>query len=441
MTQRDGRRDVAGAAALAGLALLAGACGSLSDVAITSTDRIPTATASAPDPRPAPEPRGVTDEGGVQAALDDVAAAFRAGSPDDLRPHLHDPASTFGAAWLEREANMADLPLAEYRLRLDTSLPDLATDRIRATYEGARVQVLYVQELLSLSDFDDEPAAEDLFLTLVDGGDGWKVASDRDGERLGFVSVDHLWDHGPVVTTVDGPIMALHHPDGPDPGRLVEEARAALVQADARWPLDWPQRVPIVIPRDEEELGELLHVTFDLSNFVAFATATSSGDVGEYALTGSRIVINPDRLLDRSTEIRQRILVHELIHVATRPVAGPLQPSWLEEGVAQALGEQRSTTGTGLVDAITSGALDLPTDGEFTVGGRDRVYLSYQLAWSFVDHLVARFGAEAVGNFYATVGQGSIGNPGTEAFHLDQGAREVFGVSMDDLITSWQQSR
>ena len=336
---------------------------------------------------------------------------------------------------------MAGLPLADYQLRLDTSLPDLATDRIRTAHEGARVQVLYVQELLSLADFDDAPAVEDLFLTLVDGGDGWKVATDRDAERLGFVSVDHLWDHGPVTTTVDGPIMALHHPDGPDPGRLLEEARAALVQADARWPLDWPQRVPIVIPRDEEELGELLHVTFDLSNFVAFATATSSGDVGEYELTGSRIVINPDRLLDRSTEIRQRILVHELVHVATRPVAGPLQPSWLEEGVAQALGEQRSTTGTGLVDAITSGALDLPTDGEFTVGGRDRVYLSYQLAWSFVDHLVARFGADAVGSFYATVGQSSIGNPGTEAYHLDHGAREVFGLSMDELVASWQQSR
>lgn len=420
-------------------AVLASGCGAtLADGVGTE---LPPATTSAPTPAAPERPPGVREAAEVQSLLDDVAAAFRAGDPDALAPLLHDTGPGFGERWLDRARHMADLPLAHYALRLDDDLPDLSTDRVRAAHAGDEVQVVYVVEELAFEGFDTAPAAEDLFLTVVDAGEGWRVAGDVDAEPLGFVSVDHLWDHGPVTVTRDGPVMAIHHPDGPAVGGLLDEAAAALVQADDRWPRDWSGRVPIVVPRDEDELGELLHVTFDLSNFVAFATATPVGERGSYDLTGSRVVINPARFLDRTPATRQRILVHELVHVATRPSAGPMVPSWLDEGVAQALGEEQSTTGTGLVDATPPSALALPTDGQFTVGGRDRIFLSYQLAWAFVDHLVARHGAEAVGRFYAAVGRGAVGRPGTEQHHVDRAAREVFGASLDDLVASWRGSR
>lgn len=403
--------------------------------------QVPTATAGAPTPDGPDRPPGVRDADAVQALLDDVAAAFRDGDPAALAALLHDTGPGFGERWLDRARHMADLPLSHYDLRLDDDLPDLSTRRVRESHAGDDVQVLYVVEELAFEGFDPAPAAEDLFLTVVDDGDGWRVAGDGDAEPLGFVSVDHLWDHGPVTVTRDGPVMAIHHPDGPAVDGLLDEAAAALVQADDRWPGDWPAQVPIVVPRDEEELGELLHVTFDLSNFVAFATATPVGERGTYELTGSRVVINPARFLDRSPATRQRILVHELVHVATRPSAGPMVPSWLDEGVAQALGEQQSTTGTGLVDATATSSLALPTDGQFTVGGRDRIFLSYQLSWAFVDHLVATRGADAVGAFYAAVGRGAVGRPGTEQHHVDRAAREVFGVSLDELLDAWRASR
>lgn len=395
---------------------------------------------AAPTTTPTERAPGIREAGAIQAVLDDVGKAFRAGDPEVLAPLLASTDSSFGRRWLERARHMQALPLAHYRLRLDDSLPDLSTQRVRDAHPGD-VQVVYVVEELAFEGYDPEPMAEDLFLTVVDAGDGWKVVTDVDAEALGFVSVDHLWDHGAVTVTRDGPVMAIHHPDGPDVAPLLDEATAALVQADQRWPRDWPAAVPIIVPRDEEELGELLHVTFDLSNFVAFAIATPVGERGSFELTGSRVVINPERFLARSTATRQRILVHELVHVASRPSAGPMMPSWLDEGVAQALGEQQSTTGTDLVDATAPSDLGLPTDGQFTVGGRDRIYLSYQLAWAFVDHLVATYGARAVGDFYAAAGRGAVGEAGTEQYHVDRAAREVLGASLAELVARWQASR
>lgn len=394
--------------------------------------------APADDP---PPHAGVRDEADIQDVLDRAASGFLTGDVAAVRATLHDPAGVFGQRWLQRVEHLRDVPLASYALRIDPSLPDLATGAVRSRYDDP-VQVVYVVEEHALEGFDTTgPAAEDLFLTVVETDDGWRISGDRDGEPLGLVSVDHLWDHGPVVTTRQGPVLALHHPGTASIDELLAEARRALAEAAQRWPLAWPQRVPIIVPRDEEELAELLHVTFDLSSFIAFATATPVGELDDYRLTGSRIVLNPRRFLDRSSDTRQRILVHELVHVASRPVAGPMVPSWLDEGIAQAIGEERSTTGTRLLDALATDALALPGDTEFTTGGRDGIFLSYQLAWSFVDHLTRRFGADAVARLYAAVGAGGVDAPGTEAYVVDRATRAVLDASLAELIEGWRAAR
>lgn len=389
-------------------------------------------------PSDAPDPPEATPAG-VQATLDAVARAFLAADPDALRRWLHDPDGTFGRRWLERAGNLAGVPLSRYRLTVDPSLPDLATGRVRARY-GAPAVVVAVTEEHALEGFDTAPARADLYLTLVHSDDGWRVASDAEAEPLGLVSADHLWDHGPVIASTAGPLLALHHPATGDVDgvlRALDDARAVVRE---RWPLPWPEPVVVIVPRDEDELAALLHVTFDLSQFVAFATATPTSELGRYELTGSRVLLNPARFSARTAEVRRSILVHELLHVATRSHAGPLVPSWLDEGVAQALGEQRSTTGTQLLDALVRAGrpVTLPPDAAFVTGGRQRIQLSYQLAWSFVDHLRARYGTERVARFYAAVGAGAIGQPGTEAWHVERGAREVFGAGLSDLTTSWQ---
>lgn len=429
---------------LLGLLLAASACatqGSLGppagdDAALARVDA--SAVSAAPSPSPT-----TSDLTGLDEALDAIAAAFRSGDPEALRPHLHDPGSEFGQRWLSRATHMAAIPLSTYTLAVDDSLPDLATDLVREAF-GPEAVVVYVVEEHAIEGFDlTGPATEDLFLTVVREDGRWKVIGDRHAEPLGLVSADHLWDHGPVVLTGDGPVVALHHPDTPAVDAVVAEARAALDQVIARWPLDWPRRVPVIIPRDEEELAELLHVTFDLSSFVAFATSTPVGELGEYELTGARIVVNPPRFLNRSSEVRQRILAHELLHVATRPASGPFVPAWVEEGIAQRLGEEASTTGLGLFQSLVGSGqfvAELPEDAQFTGGGRDRIFLSYQTAFAFVDWLVDQHSPEQVARFYEELGRGSVGEPGTEAYHVDRAALDVFGADIAALRERWRAS-
>ena len=198
--------------------------------------------------------------------------------------------------------------------------------------------------------------------------------------------------------------------------------------------------MPLLVPADQDELAELLHVTFSLDNFIAFATATPIVELGAVEMSGSRVLLNTSRFLDRSSETRERILVHELVHAASRPSSSPAVPSWLEEGVAQVLGEQRSTTGTSLLAGLADSDWDgsLPLDAEFSAGDRDSIFLSYQRAWSFVDFLLEEFGRDRLGQFYAAAGQGSAGRPGTGAALVDAAAREVLDAPMDELVERWR---
>lgn len=364
------------------------------------------------------------------------------GDPEALRPLLADPSSAFGRRWLQRAVHLREVPLTSYRLRLDPSLGDLATDEVRGRY-GVGTEVVYVVEEFGLAGFDARAAVHDLFLTVVPGRDGrWQVAGDSDAEGLGLVSADHLWDHGPVTTSRGDGVLVLHHPGEQDLAPVVADTRAAAATVQQRWPLPWDGRTVVVVPASQDELADLLHVTYELTDFVAFATATPAGELGAYRLTAPRVVVNPDRFLRRTRAARQRILVHELLHVATREHAGPFVPSWVEEGIAQRLGEQASTTGTALLrELVASGRFDgsLPADSEFVTGGRDRIFLSYQLSYSFFDYLVDSYGADRVAEFYRVLGRGAVGEPGREVWHVDRAARAVFGQSRDALRADWAE--
>lgn len=424
---------VALAALLAGCAVL--------DASVVSEPGLPTSTVAAPVDAPREDPGHLRLEehaDDVQVALDAISAAFLAADREALRPWLADPDSAFGERWLQRAVSMAEVPFSTYTLRLDTSGADLTTGTVPGD-GGLLVNVLEEHDLDGFEALG--PLREHLFLTMRRADDGrWTVAGDTDGESLGLVSVDHLWDHGPVVATRRGSLLALHHPGQAAVGTLLDEAARALAVTDERWPLDWPSAVPMLVPADQDELAELLHVTFSLDNFIAFATATPIVELGDVDLSGSRIMLNTGRFLDRPSATRERILVHELVHAASRPSSVPEVPSWLEEGVAQALGERQSTTGTSLLGALADTDWDgsLPLDAEFSTGDREDIFLSYQRAWSFVAWLDDQYGTEAVGAFYAAAGRASAGEPGTASARVDRAAQQVFGSSMADLRAAWR---
>jgi hypothetical protein len=380
----------------------------------------------------------VVDPDGIEATLAGLAAALRDADPDAIRPWLADPDSEVGARWRARTVNLAEVPFASYELSLDRGLPSLTTTAVRRRWGEEAQSVLAVEEHALHGHDVDGPRRDPLVLTFVPEGDRWVLVDDQGGGALGLVRGVQLWDLGPVEATSRGPLLALHRPAAGGIEQLLDEANAALTLARERWPLPWAERVPVLVPADAEELADLLNVTFDLDRFLAFATATPLVEPGRHQLTGSRVVLNPDRFGDRDPRTRELVLVHELLHVASRPYASASTPLWLEEGVAQALGEQRSTTGTRLLEGAGSAGRRLPLDVEFTTGARDGIHLAYQRAWSFSDHLVTRFGAERFARFYEEAGIGTAREPGTVSYRVDRAAREILGMPLEDLVAEWR---
>lgn len=375
---------------------------------------------------------------GIVEVLDGLARGLAAGDPAAVAALLDDPADEVGQRWQDRAEHLRGVPVHAYALRVDRRLGEVTSARVRAAHDD-EVRVIAVVEQLRLEGEDAADAAQERrTLTFVRRGAGWRLADDRDGRVLGRSTPTQLWDLGPVVATRRGDALALHHPDAPGVDPLLDETAAALDLLDERWPRDWPRRPVLLVPADREELDALLDADLHLDDFLAFATATTVSAPGEHRLVGSRVVVNPDRFPTRSREVRERVLVHELLHAATRPVGSAALPLWLEEGVAQALGEQGPSTGTARrLDALGPDGRRLPRDDEFTAAGRDETHLAYQRAWSFTEHLVRVHGAEAVAAFYVAAGA-AVTTAGTSAHHLDVAARAELGDDLDGLVARWR---
>ena len=399
-----------------------------------------------------PDPDGLRDVGRHQDGsleeeptrelsdlLDGLAQALASADDDAVEELLHDPESVVGERWRTRAANLADVPFDDLGLRLDPRSGTMTTDRARARFPDVdEVVVVGVLEEHVLAGHDlDGPARHRHTLTFVRMDGDWRLADDRDGRILGRPEPGFLWDLAPVTTTAQGPVLALHPEDAAAVDRLVAETAAAMEILPQRWPADWSQRTVLSIPSDREQLAHVVGGSLDLDDFLAFTSATTYSAPGVHEITGTRLVVNPDRF-PASSDARERVLLHELVHVATRPVASHRIPLWLEEGVAQALGEQGPSTGhTRQLEALGAQGRRLPTDVEFAALGRQATLLAYQRSYSFVDHLVEVRGRDAVVDFYLEVGQ-SVHEPGTVGHRLDRAAERALGADLDALVADWR---
>jgi hypothetical protein len=373
--------------------------------------------------------------------LDRLGDALLAADEDAMGQLWSDPDGDAAQRWRTRARNLADVPFDDLQLRLDHTVGEVTTDRVRARVgTSTDVVVVGVIEEQVLADQDlDGPARHRHTLTFVrvEDGEGWRLAEDRDGRILGRPEPGFLWDLTEVRSLRSGPVLALHAPDAEDVGEVVRETRDAMELLPERWPGPWSQRTTLVVPTDRDQVAHVLGGGLDLDDFLAFTSATPHTEPGIHELTGTRLVINPGRF-PTDPAGRGRVLLHELVHVATRPVASTRLPMWLEEGVAQALGERGPSTGhTRQLDAAGPAGRRLPTDPEFSTAGREATFLAYQRAYSFTAHLVEQAGPDAVIDFYLAAGA-SVTGAGTRGHRLDVAAEAHLGDSIEGLVADWR---
>jgi len=185
----------------------------------------------------------------------------------------------------------------------------------------------------------------------------------------------------------------------------------------------------------------MIQATYPLENFLAFATSSIDIEKG-VEFGGHRIVLNWDRIGGADDDYMRTILTHELMHVATRGLAGPFTPSFVDEGIAEYVARQGDETSLGALDsAVAAGTFDrkLPREHEFRVGGQESIFLSYKESQSAITFLIEGWGRRAFVEFYRELGSQKIA-AGTAEYHLDRALRSAIGMSLQRFERAWADS-
>jgi hypothetical protein len=328
--------------------------------------------------------------------------------------------------------------LTEYRLELtDRYWPELTTGREVAEYgSAARPTLLHVEERYRLRGFDAQPALDDLYLTFVRRGGEWLVASDSDLADLMLLTGRKLWEFGPIETQRSEHFLYLSHPDRRSAGQaILGSAEQALSRLNEAWPLPWSRQVVLLAPSSTEELRRILQATFDLDVFVAFAYSSVDRRL-DYDLTGHRIIFNWENFSQHDETVQQTILVHELLHVATREMTGPMVPAFVEEGLAEWASKGGSTYQLNRRVAGATFDRELPRDYQFFTGPDEDILLSYEESYTAARYAVARYGTDAVARMYRILG-GVRQEPGTPLYHVDRAMRRAFGTDLETFQDRW----
>lgn len=389
----------------------------------------------------------VTREEAVKQVLVQRVDALKRGDRAAFLDSI-DPAAT--GEFKVRQGHLFDglrsLPLESYELELRTDeVPDLAAG-LAVRYPGAEAVFLPpVEAHYRLTGIDTIDAIDGYYYTFLLRGGRWRIVSDRDLEDIGLPSARNLWDYGPVNQQRTAHFTILHDPAD----RKRAEAMSTLCeQGYARLKSTFssgdtpgpgsnkavPQQIVVVLPHTLDQLREILQATFDLSNFVAFASAAVDRD-DDWESTAPRVYVQDVNLSRSRRDFQLQTFHHEFTHVAAFSLAGPFVPSWVHEGVADwmAGGEQEPSAVDG-----TDGVL--PEDWEFTTGGAESIIRAYDESTSAMAFLATEKGKTAPLDLLARVGELRVA-PGTAEYRVDQGLEAVYGAGLDQFQKDWDGGR
>jgi hypothetical protein len=319
------------------------------------------------------------------------------------------------------------------QLRVD-EVPDISAGLLER-YRADAVFLPDVDVRYRLKDVDTVDAIDTYWYTFVLRDGKWRIISDSDVEDVGLQSARNPWDFGAVARRDSAHFSILFNPADSTRAETIlktaEDAYAGLVATVGR---PTPARIPVILPHDIGQLKEMIQATFDVSNFVAFASSGVDRDAG-YQFTAPRVYIQDTNLGKYDRKFQLQTLHHEFVHVTAFSFAGPFDPSWVHEGTADWLSQgkfaPKAVAGT---DGIP------PEDYEFTTGGQSSILRAYGESDSAVAYLAKTRGASAPVDLLETIGQHRI-DAGTERYWTDQGMRAVYHDSLDAFVKAWNGGR
>lgn len=407
-------------------------------VAALATGPAPAVLATAQ--RPAPASTEVAALAAAQDVLDTRSAAVRDRDRGSFLATVDPEApAAFAQAQARSFDGLASLPLASYAL---TASVEDSGDLSRAAagrYGRAPVFLPETTQRYRFDGYDATDAVDHLWLTFVQRGGRWYVGGDEDLADLGLDTDRSLWDLGPVRVETTPRFLVLSDPGDADrAGALADLAERAADRMVQVWDQPWPGRVPLVLPPSVEVLERLLQSTVDLDKFVAFASYGLQEDEGPdgYTASAPRIFVQDERLSRNTRASQTETLVHELVHAAGAPLAGPFIPLWVHEGVADWAATGRSAD----VAAPPGSDGRLPRSYELTTGPASSIGRSYRESRSAISFLAERSGPGAPSALFRALGRART-EPGSVDHHVDAALRQVTGLGLAEFERAWAADR
>lgn len=328
-------------------------------------------------------PRNVIAE--VIATLDARATALQFKDSRAFMSLVDATETTFVADQQQYWDNLSQLPLAEVSYVLDPASVVRTGDRFAAT----------VDLHLELKGYDSQPALSRGRMEFARGPRGLQITAAQTGDDQTDGGAQP-WDLGPIHVRTQADVLGVF-----DAGSVA--AAPAVLKSVRHGIADVRQRVPA----NSLSSGAVVYALSDLTFLQALEKTPGTGQDEADGLTftvagvddgpaASRIVLDPTAM-PASDQARDRLVRHELTHVATGPLGSGV-PLWLSEGSAewvsvQALSPKDRAIPMSTIDAARRGVDGLPPDSAFT---GDRTKATYGISWWACEYIARTYGDRAV---------------------------------------------
>lgn len=323
---------------------------------------------------------------GIRAALAERAEALRSRDEATYAAGIADDGVGFATSQQVYYANLAQLPLADL---------DYAFDRRSMVRTGDDYWVT-VEVRMKLDGFDAVPVVtEDRYRFTPGSREGtFLLASVTNPawERSRDVR-DEPWDSGAVVVRQGPGVLGIFDAtSAPYADELLPTVSQGIADVASRIPYDWSRSVVLYALSDTGYLGGIPDLPGgDPERLDGAAFPVFSRRAGD-EVASTRFVLHP-RLLTRPGSERERLVRHELTHVALGERDDEV-PVWLSEGLAEYVSVQALPAGDrrvseAAVEQAVAGVRELPADDVFN-GDQSRA--NYGLAWWLCEYLADTYG-------------------------------------------------
>ena len=323
---------------------------------------------------------------GLDRALDRRATSLLDGDREAFTTGLDQTAPGFVEAQQDYFDNLAQLPLGTFSYELD---------RESLVRSGDTYWVV-VEVRLELDGFDEAPVlTRDRFRFAPGAKSGRLMLSsvtDRAWEEANDVR-DQPWDTVPIEVRTGSGVLAIFDEGSVAAATpLVRSVELGISNVATEVPYDWSQSVVVYALSDTAFLSSLDNLPGgdpETVDGVAFPVkATPDGN----QVVSTRLALHP-RMLESSGLVRDRLVRHEITHVAMGR-RDDRAPIWLSEGIAEYVSVQplapqdRRITEVALA-AAKAGVTDLPVDKTFNDADSAT---NYGLSWWVCEYLAATYG-------------------------------------------------